>query len=297
MRKTRYGLGWKPQRPDHRDLRLTYSHHAVAALPATHSRLSGLPEIWDQGDLGSCTAHGILRVNSFAATKAGQQAQMLSRLMLYYDERVIEGTTESDAGAEIRDGIQTLVKNGSCLEAKWPYDVAKFASRPSDACYQEAMDHQAIKYAAVAASLDQIKAALNDGFPVVFGMTVFNSMMSDSVAKSGIVPIPGRRDPQVGGHCLAFNGFWDDTKQLLGFDNSWSTSWGDSGKGYLPYWFLQSGLVSDCWVIYSTEGAAPTPQPTPTPTPTPSPTPAPIGIGNIHIPAKVSDWLSIGIGP
>ena len=34
----------------------------------------------------------------------------LSRLFIYYNERVIEHTVESDSGAMIRDGVKSLAK-------------------------------------------------------------------------------------------------------------------------------------------------------------------------------------------
>ncbi len=56
-----FGLGWKPDLPGGHP-RLTFSLDAVKALPPSNSRFAEfLPEIWNQGHLGSCTAHGILR--------------------------------------------------------------------------------------------------------------------------------------------------------------------------------------------------------------------------------------------
>ena len=54
---------------------------------------------------------------------------MPSRLFIYYNERVIEGTVGSDAGAQIRDGIKVVAKQGVPPETDWPYDIAKFAQQ------------------------------------------------------------------------------------------------------------------------------------------------------------------------
>ena len=71
----------------------------------------------------------------------------VSRLFIYYNERVIEHTVQEDSGAMIRDGIKTLVKQGVCSERRWPYVIAKFAKKPDAACYKEARDHQVTAYA------------------------------------------------------------------------------------------------------------------------------------------------------
>lgn len=283
--------GWIPSLPDNRDLRVTFAPAEVAALPPKNPRFaSGLPPIWNQGQLGSCTAHGILRARNFAASKAGEQEEMLSRLQLYFDERSDEGTVTADAGAAIRTGIKSLVSRGAGLESLWPYDQSKFSVKPPQAVYDNALDHQALKYAAVAPQIGQIKSVLASGYPVVFGFTVFESMELPATTQSGLVPIPSAFERTVGGHCVVFNGFWDDTSQYLGFDNSWGTEWGNDGLGYMPYWYVASGMVSDCWVIYQVEGVLPEPKPTP---------PVVedginIGIGHLHIPARAGDYCSIG---
>ena len=53
-----------------------------------------------------------------------------SRLFIYYNERVIEGTVDTDSGAQIRDGIKVVAKQGVPPETDWPYDIAKFADKP-----------------------------------------------------------------------------------------------------------------------------------------------------------------------
>ncbi len=308
-----YGMGWKPQRPDYRDLRAIFPSALTATLPPKNSRFAdGFPPIWDQGPQGSCTAHAILRASSFAAAKAKEPADMLSRAMLYYDEREIEGTVATDSGAAIRDGIKSMVDKGACLESLWPYvpdqgDPATgafpknshSATKPPQNAYDNAMKHQAIKYAAVAPVLTQIKSALISGYPVVFGTPVYQSAMSAQTAQHGIWPVPGPFEQQVGGHAITFNGMWDDSQQLLGFDNSWSENWGTGGTGFMPYWFVLQGMISDCWIITSVESDIPNPpppQPQPPTPPGPTPDPGPIPPAHawiINRPAKGGERIGI----
>ncbi len=250
----KYRYGWRRQLPDARDFHMLFSMSEVAALPAKHDRLAGLPSIWNQLQLGSCTVHGILRLFLFAAGKLHLRLDMLSRLMLYYDERALEGTVESDAGANIRDGIKSLSRDGVCLEAEWPYDIEKFREKPPANCYASAKRHIAIKYRAIQPTLGQIKAALHSGYPVVFGTPLYEQAESEQCAKSGIFPVPEPSEQMLGGHCMVFNGEWDDNAQMLGVDNSWDTTWGNNGTGQLPYWYVVNGLVSDCWVVIEVSG-------------------------------------------
>ena len=74
----------------------------------------------DQGQLGSCTANALVGALEFLELKDGAQFVDLSRLFLYYNERVIEGTVDHDSGAFIRDGIKSLAKQGVCTEPEWP---------------------------------------------------------------------------------------------------------------------------------------------------------------------------------
>ncbi len=160
------------------------------------------------------------------------------------------------------------------------------------------MKHQAIKYASVAPSISQIKSALISEYPVIFGTPVYQSAMSGQAAQHGIWPIPGPFEQQVGGHAIVFNGMWDDSTQLMGFDNSWSANWGTGGTGFLPYWFILQGMVSDCWIITDVESDIPTPPPPqpqpPTPTPVPpTPPPVPPHGFEIHRPAHEGDKIGL----
>src|SRR5205085_1038934 len=94
------------------------------------------PAIYDQGALGSCTANAIAGAIEYNQIVAGSTPFIPSRLFIYYNERVIEHSVRSDAGAMLRDGIKCIASKGVCDEKTWPYQIAKFAKRPSAACYK-----------------------------------------------------------------------------------------------------------------------------------------------------------------
>lgn len=200
---------------------------------------------------GNCTGNAIAAAYQFDEMKQANSDNFVpSRLFIYYNERKMEGTTGSDSGAAIRDGIKTINTSGVCHETLWPYDITKFSIEPTQPCYLDAKTHKSLKYSRLKASRSQLKAALASGYPVVFGIVVYESMESPEVAKSGMVPMPSTGERPLGGHCILLVGY-DDERQLWIFRNSWGESWGDKGYGYLPYKYLNSKLklASDFWVV------------------------------------------------
>jgi C1A family cysteine protease len=109
--------------------------------------------------------------------------------------------------------------------------------------------HQALLYQRVPRVLDQLKGCLAEGFPFVFGFSVYDSFESRAVAKSGEVPMPRRRDALVGGHAVLAVGY-DDRAERFVVRNSWGARWGEGGYGTMPYaYLLDGGLSDDFWTV------------------------------------------------
>jgi C1A family cysteine protease len=218
--------------------------------PAVDLRPQCPKEVYDQGQLGSCTGNAIAGAIEFDEIK--QKAADIftpSRLFIYYNERVIEGTVNSDSGAQIRDGIKTVAKQGACHEQIWPYDIAKFRTKPPKPAYTDGAKHTAVQYQRLIQSLTEMKGCLAAGYPFVFGFTVYESFESSSVAKTGVVPFPGSGEKVVGGHAVLGVGY-DDTSQRFIVRNSWGPGWGMKGYFTIPYSYLTaSNLADDFWTI------------------------------------------------
>ena len=226
-----------------------FSHSAIKQVDLREK----CPVVYDQGHLGSCTANAIGFCYHFDELKQSETSVFQpSRLFIYYNERSIEGHTGEDSGAEIHDGVQCINRLGVCSEENWPYDITKFAEKPSDNCYVNAKNHHSVCYRAVQQNINQLKAALIAGFPVVFGFSVYESFESDDVAKTGIMPLPKEGEKILGGHAVALVGF-DDSKKVFIVRNSWGEIWGDKGYFYMPYEFISnSTYASDFWTITKT---------------------------------------------
>jgi C1A family cysteine protease len=222
----------------------------LKALPGSVNLTSKCPPVYDQGELGSCTANAIA-----AAIQFGRRKQKLtpdftpSRLFIYYNERAMEHTIQSDSGAQIRDGIKSVGKLGDCAETEWPYVIKKFAERPAKKCYSDATKYQALQYQRVPQVLNQLKGCLASGYPFVFGFSVYDAFEGDVVAKTGELNLPGPKEKLLGGHAVLAVGYDDKTQRFI-VRNSWGPKWGKKGYFTMPYGYLtDSNLADDLWTI------------------------------------------------
>lgn len=237
--------------PDDRDYKFSALNAKAVAktfYPARVDLRSAMPTVQDQGSLGSCTAHAIGTAFQYGLTKLKMTSYSPSRLFIYYNERLIEGTVNQDAGAYLRTGIKTINKQGVCPEVLWPYRISQFAVKPSDAAYAKASEDKATGYYRVNVDATSIKTAIASGYPVIAGMLVYSSFEAVAVARTGRVPMPGRSDYLLGGHAVLIVGFNEATQQFI-VRNSWGTSWGDRGYFYLPYSYAVPSLMNDLWVV------------------------------------------------
>ena len=241
--------GWVADLPDHRDLMYAAPMQVLTALPTSADLRSKCPPVYDQGQLGSCTANAIAGAIEFDLMKENKTEFMPSRLFIYYNERAIEGTVDSDSGAQIRDGIKSVADLGDCPEDLWPYDINKFTGKPSQNCYDNAVQHKAVQYQRVIRDLNQMKGCLASGYPFVFGFTVYQSFESQEVAQTGHASMPSSGEQAVGGHAVLAVGY-DDSQNWFIVRNSWATSWGMKGYFTLPYsYLLNANLADDFWTI------------------------------------------------
>ncbi len=250
IRKAVYG--WLPDIPDNRDHMYGAVRKIPAKLPAKVDLRPGCSKVEDQKDLGSCTANALAGALEYLMKKDKVKFSDFSRLFIYYNERAIEHTIKTDSGAMIRDGIKTLAKQGACTEKKWPYDIAKFATKPPKACYDEALNYQILSYARIN-TLDEMRACLADGYPVVFGFSVYDGFESQAIAKTGVLGMPKKGEQMLGGHAVLAVGYDDAAKRLI-VRNSWGTDWGMKGYFTMPYGYVTDrNLSDDFWTIRSGE--------------------------------------------
>jgi C1A family cysteine protease len=257
MRKIKR-YGWRRQIPDFRDRKFGLSKYFKAELapPDVADLRPKMPAIYDQGQSGTCTGNGIARCIQFL-----MPAFMPSRLFIYYNEEMLEGDPYEDNGGQIRDGIKAVAQLGVCSEAEWSFDLdIHLCVKPSRQCYIDAKKDIITEYLSLN-SPDEVKQAIASGFPVVFGMSVYDSFESNAAIETGIIPMPGPGESIIGGHCMVISGYDLTGKALtskgkpVGFpcyfvDNSWGVSVDDAGRCYLPIEMIDNpDIASDFWII------------------------------------------------
>jgi len=249
MIRTSRRYGWKPDLPDHRDFKYSAPEPPEEGLPSSVDLRDGCPSVYDQGQLNSCTANAIAGAFEFTLIKENLQDFMPSRLFIYYNERVIENSVPNDSGANLRDGLNSVNQQGTCTEDEWPYNISEFAQKPFQSCYQDALQNVVSTYSGVSQDIDQMKGCLAEGYPFIFGFTVYESFDSQQVAQTGIVPMPGDDESVTGGHAVVAVGYDDDQNGFI-VRNSWGGDWGLNGYCIMPYVYLTDpNLASDFWTI------------------------------------------------
>jgi len=214
----------------------------ISEFPLNYSLNSYRNFVYDQGLLGSCTAQAFAASYRILAAAQNKDINFLpSRLYFYYYERVSEGTVSNDVGADIIDGLQYAYLKGVCSETLWPYNILNFSLKPIKICDDDALNHKISSYITIPINnnlLNNIRKVICNKQPVQIAVSVYDSFELNSVAASGLVPLPNfRKEHYLGGHELCLIGY-DDTKQLFTVLNSWGTDWGDNGLCYFPYAYL-----------------------------------------------------------
>jgi C1A family cysteine protease len=268
------GMGWIPDVPSVLDY--TVSHAAVQPMLAK-TRLTGgntspthvdlrpaFPPVWDQQELGACTAHSAAALVGYFEKKALGRTIDVSRLFIYKATRDLTGTT-GDSGAYLRTTMEALAIFGAPPETYWPYDGSPAATNkrldaePSAFCYAFAHNFASTTYfrldpASMVADqvLGNIKSHLAAGFPSMFGFPAYNEYMN--AGPDGKVAFPAPTSQLNGGHANVAVGYDDqltigaDTGALL-VRNSWGTGWGMQGYAWLSYKYVTQGLAVDWWTV------------------------------------------------
>jgi len=252
--KNKYG--WKRDKKDTRDIRFQIYRDIVLPRSVDLRDSIRIP-IQNQQTLGSCTANAIGEADYYNQVKQNHNELFFpSRLFIYWNERFMEGNISEDSGSQIRDGIKSINTWGVCSEKLWPYDIEQFTTKPTEECYAQALDNQSVTYRSVEQNLFQLKAALTEGFPIVFGFMVYPSFESKKVAQTGTAPYPSfweRLRGPLGGHAVLCVGY-NDVGNVFYCQNSWGEDWGANGYFTLPYRYLTNPqLASDFWIISKVE--------------------------------------------
>jgi C1A family cysteine protease len=88
---------------------------------------------------------------------------------------------------------------------------------------------------------------LAEGYPIVFGISIYESFETRSVAKTGEVPMPRSSERMLGGHAVLAVGHNTLCKKFI-VRNSWGPAWGQNGYFTLPFEYVEK-MADDFWTI------------------------------------------------
>src|SRR5262249_50774716 len=234
-------------------------------LPPSADLRQYMTPVEDQGELSSCVGNATVGAYEYLINRLVGQPLDVSRLFVYYNARALDGETNKDNGTTITNAVKVLSEKGACFENTWPYEPKSVNNEPSQPAYQEAV-YLILKDAArVDLDKDAVRTCLAEGFPICFGIEIFDSFQK--VGSHGRVQIPDPSSEQsLGGHAMLCVGY-SDPDQVFIVRNSWSAEWGDKGYCYIPYdYFLNPDYNGDCWSILAIDkGPAFPPSPSPSP--------------------------------
>lgn len=215
---------------------------------------SRLKSIRDQGDRPTCLAFAVTSAHEDArASEENQHYEDLSEEALYWGCKTIDGNPRP--GSRFESAASALTQWGQPRENVWPYDPAVDDSLPrslpsgvvvTSKWYRRRMQP-------IATALEDVKAQLVGGRLVLMGLTLTYGFF---VPIQGRIPDPLPAEATFGGHAIVAVGF-DQTDRTVRphfiIRNSWGSSWGDDGYGYLPYGYFSRYAIS-CWVTAEAVG-------------------------------------------
>jgi C1A family cysteine protease len=235
------GYGYIKDEPDERDHMMLAAPPSLV-VPDAHDLTAAFCPVMDQGQYGSCTAHGVTAAIRYNLINSDRGDIPLSRSQLYWDSGALEGNT-GDVGRQIRDVIATVAAKGTAREELWGYD--KIGQQPTPDVYADAIKHEALEYQRVTVDRASINTAIFVGHPIVIGIPVFKAFESDEVAATGRVPMPAFGETEIGSHCMLMGGYDPAWDKIM---NSWSETWGAAGYCFLPRGYLEK-YGSDLWSV------------------------------------------------
>jgi C1A family cysteine protease len=230
--------GYHPSLSDHRDRPVDYGSLPVKTPAPEIDPRDKMQTPYDQGQLGSCTANAVAGAVEYDALLDGNDFGTPSRLFIYYEERVIEGTVNSDAGAVGRDGFKVVKRTGVPPEADWPYVISRFKDHPPTSAYQDANQHKIPEYTHVPRDPYAWKVVLSNQQTIALGFSVYESFESNTFARSGIMPFPKSGERLLGGHEVLAIGYLEQYPDYVLCRNSWGTGWGLEGYFFMPWSYI-----------------------------------------------------------
>lgn len=256
-------FGWKKDPADKQDFRfaaLASSDGPLEPLADDPIRKtdfeSEMTSVRDQSFEGTCVGF------STAAHKEWQEkkerstwgfsktaVKIISPRYIYFKAREPYGwDNATDQGAYIRDAFKVINNYGAIIESGWPYQPEDWETAPDPRRLADSPRYRVTAYVRLD-TVDQMARWLQNAGPFVAGVDVFRSFFYPSA--DGKIENPSNADYSYGGHAICMVGFDPDGFGLFNepafkLKNSWNTTWGVRGYGYISASYMEN-YSGDNW--------------------------------------------------
>lgn len=142
--------------------------------------------------------------------------------------------------------MQLVINQGVCLLSDMPYNQNDFTTQPTQSQKDLADQYRSLSMRRIAdGNVNDMKTVLKTGIPIVIGIPVYPDFdnLKESNPIYDTVSVESR-----GNHAICLIGF-DDNKNAFKFINSWGTSSGLKGYGYISYSLIEA-FETTGWVLY-----------------------------------------------
>jgi len=228
-----HGMGWIPESKEEYDALPKLKAAAAVSLPSSIDLSSSMPNVGDQGIQNSCAGWAIAYAYKTYQEKLDWNWNVINDPTHQFSPSYVYNQINdgSDNGSSIYNALQLMVNQGCAVLSVMPYDLNNYTTQPNTTQRANAAKHKALSWARTnSGDVTAMKNELASRVPVIVGIPVYPDF---NVTTSN--PVYDNTNGNLEGyHAITLVGY-DDTRQAFKFINSWGTSYGFSGYGWIAY--------------------------------------------------------------
>lgn len=206
-------------------------------LPSSYDLSSFLPEVGNQGRLGSCTAwatayYGRSLLYNIGTTTTRTQEVRLSPSYIY--NQLTKGQCQ---GTSISKSLQLLVDEGTSEWEVFPYQATGCNLQPTSTQRSNASNYRLSDFKILSGEnlVNEAKTLLTQGNPIVVAMGLDPEFgEKDEFGLSAYRPHQVDKEKIFGAHAMLVVGY-SDQYHAFKLVNSWGEDWGDQGFVWVDY--------------------------------------------------------------
>ena len=223
----------------------------TTSLPSSVDVSALMPPVGDQGSLGSCVAWSVgyygktYEVRREKGWDQTVNTHIFSPTFLY--TMINNGV---DSGAQISNAAKILINNGCATISDCPV-TTNYYQLASETAFTNALNYRSADAYSInttnMAGINALRELLASGKVATIGINIYSNFESFT-SSNNIYCVSTRSNTLMGAHALTLVGYNDSlvTADGLGafkFINSWGTSWGASGYGWISYKALMDKYI------------------------------------------------------